>query len=106
LVDRVYKANLPALRTTLENLRKEFARLEPSTNWSRLRIEPLLKHVVALERSLRSREFPRTSSGLRGGVTMLHSDLVYLQSNVDALKRILASERQRLGRTRGRKRAG
>ncbi len=95
MVDRVYKADLPRLRKALEELRQEFAHLEsPRTDWTKLRIEPLLRHVDSLERSLQSEEFSSEASRLRKGVAMFHSDLVYLRENVKALEKILQSEKR------------
>jgi molecular chaperone GrpE (heat shock protein) len=99
MVDRVYKSDLPRLRKALEELRDEFSKLGSSkTDWTRLRIEPLLKHVDSLERLLSSEEFSRESSHLRKGVAMFHSDLVYLRENVKALEKVLQSEKKSLKR--------
>jgi predicted RNase H-like nuclease (RuvC/YqgF family) len=95
MVDRVYKTDLPRLRKALERLREDFSSLGSSkTNWSRLRIEPLLGHLDSLEQQLNSEEFSREFSHLRKGVTMFHSDLVYLRENVKALEKVLQSEKQ------------
>lgn len=95
MVDRVYKADLPRLRKALEELREEFSNLGPSkTDWTKLRIEPLLKHLDSLEQLLHSEEFSRESSHLRKGVVMFHSDLVYFRENVKALERVLLSEKK------------
>lgn len=94
MVDRVYKADLPRLRKALEKLREEFSDLGSSkTNWTKLRIEPLLKHLDSLEQLLHSEEFSREFSRLRKGVEMFHSDLVYLRENVRALETLLQSEK-------------
>ena len=75
MVDRVYKAELPRLRKTLEKLRNDFSNLgSTKTDWTRLRIEPLLKHLEALEQLLHSQEFSREFSRLRKGVVLFHSD--------------------------------
>ncbi|HYC12202.1 MAG TPA: hypothetical protein VEC02_06045 [Nitrososphaerales archaeon] len=94
MVDRVYKAGLPRLRKALEQLSEEFSSLDSHTNWTKLRIEPLLKHIDSLELQLRSEEFSGESSRLRKGVAMFHSDLVYLRENVKALQRVLQSEKK------------
>jgi hypothetical protein len=96
LVDRVYKGALPSFRKTLEQMRVEFTRLKPKTNWARLRIEPLLRHVKELEQRLKSREFSGESSRLKNGVNQFHSDLVYLRDNVRWLEEILRSEKARV----------
>ncbi|MGC2288759.1 MAG: hypothetical protein WA688_02740 [Thermoplasmata archaeon] len=89
MVDRVYKANVPALRKALEKLKREFSKIEPSTDWVKLRVEPLLLHARQLEHVLKSQR----SSRLKRGVTMFHSDLVYLKMNVEGLKSVLQSEK-------------
>jgi molecular chaperone GrpE (heat shock protein) len=97
MVDKVYKADLPRLRKALERLRGEFSDLGPSkTNWTKLRIEPLLKHLDSLEQLLHSEEFSQEFSRLRKGVRMFHSDLVYLRENVRALETLLQSEKKSL----------
>lgn len=96
MVDRVYKGALPAFRKTLEQMRDEFSRLKPKTNWAKLRVEPLLKHVKELEQRLKSREFSGESSRLKNGVSQFHSDLVYLRQNVRWLEEILRSEKARV----------
>ncbi len=95
MVDRVYKADLPRLRRSLEELKAEFSKLRsPRTNWIKLRIDPLLKHLDSLEQLLGLEEFSSESSRLRKGVVMFHSDLVYLRENVRALERVLQSEKE------------
>ena len=91
MVDRVYKGAWPEFRRALLNLRSEFSKIEPSTDWIRLRIDPLLEHLKLLEALVRSwKSYP-----LRGAVPMLHSDLVYFRENINGLKRVLASEKKR-----------
>jgi hypothetical protein len=98
MVDRVYKASLPALRKDLENLRDGFARLGTRTDWSELRIEPLLRHLDSLQRPLRSERFSQEFARLRRGVAMFHSDLVYLRTNVKELEKVLQHEKGATGR--------
>jgi hypothetical protein len=97
MVDRVYRSDLPHLRKALLGLRGEFSRVDSPTDWVRLRIDPLLAHAKQLETKSRIWE----SSPLRGGVPMLHSDLVYLRENVRALERVLASAKKRPKTGRG-----
>lgn len=92
-MDRSYKQDIPRARKALAQLKKEFARVPSTTDWTRLRIEPLLAHVKFLERLLRSPKFARETSRLRSGVAMFHADLVYLRENVKALKEILKAEK-------------
>jgi chromosome segregation ATPase len=94
MVDRVYKAGIPALRKDLEQLKTEFSELKSTTDWRRVRVEPLLRHVKQLEQQLKS----QGSSRLRKGVRMFHSDLVYLRENVNGLKEALQSEKKALQR--------
>lgn len=93
MVDRVYKEDLPRLKKALEELREEFSDLGPSkTDWARLRIDPLLKHIDSLEQLLHSKEFSQEFSHLRKGVVLFHSDLQYLRENVKGLEKLLQSE--------------
>ena len=89
MVDRVYRSELPRLRRTLRKMRSEFSRIHPSTDWVRLRIDPLLAHIDRLGARVRIWD----SSPQRGGVPMLHSDLVYLRENVKHLRKVLGSAR-------------
>ena len=77
------------------DLKREFSRVLPATDWAKLRIEPLLMHVTTLERVLLAPKFSREQSRLRRGVGMFHSDLVYLRTNIKALKDLLAIEKRR-----------
>ena len=95
MVDRVYKADIPRLRNALDRLKEGFSGLDPGTDWTRLRIEPLLKHAEALEGLLGSPGFSDDSSRLRGIVVMFHSDLVYLRENVKALEKVLESKQRK-----------
>jgi hypothetical protein len=93
-MDRTYKEDIPSTRRALEELKKELSGVASTTDWTKLRIEPLLDYVKSLERLLRSPKFARETVRLRRGVVMFHSDLVYLRENVRALKEILALERR------------
>ena len=93
-MDRSYKEDIPKTKKALEELKKEFSGVASTTDWTKLRIEPLLDHVKSLERLLRSPKFARETARLRRGVVMFHSDLVYLRENVKALKEILDVERR------------
>ncbi len=95
MVDRVYKAGLPKLKHSFEKLREEFSKLDPETDWTNLRIEPLLKHIDTLEQLLYSPEFSQEFSRLRKGVRMFHSDLSYFRENVKELQKLLRSEKRR-----------
>jgi hypothetical protein len=95
MVDRVYKADLPTVRQALEKLRDNFSKVESKTDWTKLRIEPLLRHVEALERLSRSAEFSKEFSRLRKGVEVFHADLVYFRTNVKGLEKLLQSELKR-----------
>lgn len=91
-MDRSYKEDIPRLRQALKKLKNEFTAVDSKTNWTNLRIEPLLAHVKWLERLLRSPKFARETARLRRGVVMFHADLVYLRENIKALKKVLESE--------------
>jgi hypothetical protein len=96
MVDRAYKSGIPELRKSLEKLKKEFSKVKSSTDWTRLRIQPVLEHAKLLERKLKA----QTSARLSKGVRLFHSDLVYLRENVAGLKQVLQSE---LKAARGKK---
>ena len=95
MVDRVYKGELPRLRKALEKLSENFSNLDSSkTDWTKLRIEPLLKHLDSLEQLLHSKEFSGEFSHLRKGVGLFYSDLVYLRESVKGLEKLLQSEKK------------
>lgn len=100
MVDRVYKEDLPRLRKTLERLSEDFSKLGSKTDWNRLRIEPLLRHLDALEHLLHSREFSHELSRLTKGVELFHSDLEYFRINVKGLEKLLQSQKKSATRTR------
>ncbi len=102
-MDRSYKEDIPKNRRALEQLKREFLGFASTTDWTKLRIEPLLEHVRFLEQLLRSPKFSRETARLRRGVVMFHSDLVYLRENVKALKEILDVEKRFHGRRRMRR---
>jgi predicted RNase H-like nuclease (RuvC/YqgF family) len=98
MVDQVYKKQLPAQRKALERLREAFSDLHSKTDWTKLRIEPLLKHLDQLEQSLGSAEFSRESSRLTRGVDLFRSDLEYFRANVKGLEKVLEAEKGSHGR--------
>ena len=91
-MDRSYKQDIPKAKKALEELKEAFAGVTSTTDWTKLRIEPLLDHVKSLDQLLRSPKFAREITRLRRGVAMFHSDLVYLRENVKALREILKVE--------------
>ena len=100
MVDKVYKRDLPALRNALEKLREDFSNLGSKTDWTRLRIDPLLKHLETLEQLVGSKEFSREFSRLKKGVELFHSDLVYFRTNAKGLKKVLQSEKESRARNK------
>jgi hypothetical protein len=98
MVDRVYKQDLPKLGRALVQLQESFSQLDSTTDWTRLRVEPLLRHLESLERMMESREFSGEFSRLKKGVVLFHSDLEYFRTNVKGLTQLLQSEKERLAR--------
>ncbi len=96
-MDRVYKGSIPAAIKDLVRLKLEFARLEPKTDWTELRIKPLLSHAKQLDRLLKSRRFSGEIERLRRGVEMFHADLVYFRDNIRGLEKLLQKERKAAG---------
>ncbi len=96
MVDRVYRTAIPEFRRVLQALRKDFKRLGSKTDWARLRVEPVLRHATSLEKILNSSRFSKETARLNKGVVLFHSDLVYLRTNVKALRELLAEEKKRL----------
>ncbi len=96
MVDRAYKGGITDLRKELEQLRRGFSKLDLPTDWVRLRVDPALKHARELERLLHSPKFASEFSRLKRGVSLFHSDLVYLRTNVLELKKLLKAESGKL----------
>src|SRR3954470_5423636 len=67
-MDRVYLANIPKYKTMLAKLKSEFSALTTTTDWVKLRVEPLLAHVESLDQLLRSPRFSSEIARLRKGV--------------------------------------
>lgn len=87
MVDRVHKGAFSGFRADLEELREDFTRIDSKKDWNRLRVEPLLNHVDSLEALIRSKRFATEVPRLRRGVSMFHSDLIYLRQNILELRR-------------------
>lgn len=95
MVDRVYQGAIPEFRKAIRELKRGFAQLPTvSTDWNRIRVEPLLRHVESLEAVLRSKKLYAQIARLKRGVSMFHSDLVYLNGNLKDLKAMLERERR------------
>jgi len=93
-MDRSYKKDIPKFRTALEEMKEDLSALSTKTDWTKLRVEPLLEHVIRLDQILKSPKFARETVRLRQGVAMFHADLVYLRTNLKALKAIIADRRR------------
>ena len=93
-MDRAYKQDIPSVIKRLERLRDAFVTLDSKTDWTSLRIEPLLEHAKSLDRLIHARQFARETTRLRRGVAMFHADLVYFKGNIQGLKKVLESERK------------
>jgi len=100
-LDRSYKEDIPLVIERLERLKQEFASHASGTDWTRLRIDPLLAHAKSLDRVMHAKRFARETARLRGGVAMFHADLVYFRENIRALKKLLLSRRKAAPRRRG-----
>jgi len=94
-MDRSYKEDIPKFRAILEEMREEFAEIGATTNWTGLRIEPLLEHALRLDHIMKSPKFVRETARLRKGVAMFHADLVYLRTNIKELKALLVEEKRK-----------
>lgn len=96
-MDQVYKSDLPRYKAMLVELKQALSATGAKTDWARLRIDPLLAHVAQLERLLLSPQFAQETARLRRGVAMFHADLVYLRTNIKALRDLLAVEVRKAG---------
>jgi hypothetical protein len=74
-MDRSYKEDIPKAKKELEALKKQFQGVASTTDWTKLRIDPLLEHVNSLERLLRSPSFARETARLRRAVALTRSQI-------------------------------
>jgi hypothetical protein len=99
-MDRVYKRGIPEAVERLEHLKSEFAKLDPATDWTKLRVDPLLAHARQLDRVLKSSRFASELDRLRRGVQMFHADLVYFRDSINGLEKVLEAEKKASARRR------
>lgn len=90
-MDKVYKSDIPEMIQTLRQFKSDFSRIESKTDWANLRIAPLLKHAKTLQKIIESPKFAKETARLTRGVRMFRSDLVYLRTNIAALRDVLMS---------------
>lgn len=100
MVDRVYKSSLPRFANQLNELRKEFSDLDSKTDWVKLRIDPLIRHLNSLEGLLENRQYSGEFARLTKGVASFHADLVYFRTNIEELGKILRAEKRSVRRVR------
>jgi hypothetical protein len=94
-MDKVYLSDIPRFEAALKALKREFSEVSTSSNWPALRIDPLIQHVQRLGALVSSPEFAPEVARLRKGVAMFRSDLVYLRTNIQVLRDILAAAKKR-----------
>jgi hypothetical protein len=97
-MDHVYKESIPRIIASLEKLKSEFAKVQSTTDWTHLRVEPLLRHARHLDELLKSKQFSGEVDRLRRGVGMFHADLVYFRESLQGLKKVLETEKRAAAR--------
>lgn len=80
-----YVFKLEELKSELEKLQDKFTKIEPSTDWNKIRIEPLLRHLDTLKNVIGNNQ-----SAVRD--ELIKSDLEYFDRNIEGLKTVLRSE--------------
>ena len=80
-----YLFNLTRLKKELEEIRDDFSKFAPLTDWNKIRVNPLLDHLGNLMESLKW--FPRSI-----GEKLLEEDTKYFEKNIKGLRTVLKSE--------------
>lgn len=83
-----YVTKLEKRKNELEELKRKFCMIEPSTDWNQIRIEPLLDYIDKLIRSIQS--LPSSI-----GNNMIEKDLNYFDDNMEGLGEVLNSETEK-----------
>lgn len=83
-----YVTKLEKRKNELEELKRNFCMIEPSTDWNQIRIEPLLDYIDKLIRSIQS--LPSSI-----GNNMIEKDLNYFDDNIEGLGEVLNSETEK-----------
>jgi hypothetical protein len=83
-----YVTKLEKRKNELEELKRKFCMIEPSTDWNQIRIEPLLDYIDKLIRSIQS--LPSSI-----GNNMIEKDLNYFDDNIEGLGEVLNSETEK-----------
>jgi hypothetical protein len=80
-----YLFNLKRLKKELEEIKDDFSKFDPLTDWTRAKVNPLLNHVGNLMESLKW--FPRSLDE-----KLLEDDVKYFEENIKGLRIVLKSE--------------
>ena len=83
-----YVTKLEKRKNELEELKRKFCMIEPSTDWNQIRIEPLLDYIDKLIRSIQS--LPSSINN-----NMIEKDLNYFDDNIEGLGEVLNSETEK-----------
>lgn len=83
-----YVTKLEKRKNELEELKRNFCMIEPSTDWNQIRIEPLLDYIDKLIRSIQS--LPSSINN-----NMIEKDLNYFDDNIEGLGEVLNSETEK-----------
>ena len=73
------------LRRELDNLKEEFGKIEPLTDWVKIQIEPLVSRVVEPMILLMDREVHIKEE-------LIDSYIKYVKNHIDGLKLVLRAE--------------
>jgi hypothetical protein len=80
-----YLSKLEDLKKEFEELKDAFSKFNPLTDWNKVRIDPLLRHLGNLMTLIQS--FPNSIKE-----QLVEADVNYFQQNIYGLKSVLKSE--------------
>lgn len=75
------------LEHELLRIRDEFSEFKPSTDWNRMRVEPLIAHLKLLKGIL-------PDSPTQSIKSYYNLDIEYFKENIEGLKMVLKSEKK------------
>jgi len=83
-----YIERLREYKEELKNLKNEFSKFNPTTDWIKKSIEPLLETFVGPLEEILTKNLTKLTE------EQINAQLEFLQKNIEGLKKVLESERK------------
>ncbi len=84
-LNKIHIEKLMEYKKELQNLKNKFSKFKPTTDWNKIRIEPLLEYIGLLEKIARENLDILPEEQFK-------EDIVYFKKNIDGLNKVLNSE--------------